>query len=112
MMTLSQAMEMFERSKWMSIHQHAAALVLDFSSCVEARVRRKKNETFEQMLIRCAEKAQARKVAGWKHPAVHCGACGVQSWNMHPVPQIGLRLCKECALGVGDLVQDKPASDK
>ena len=103
MMTLSQALEMFEKSRWMRINQRSAMLVIDFETCVEARVRRKREESFEAMLLRCAEKAQERKVAAWKNPAVFCSACGCQAWHLYPVVKIGLRLCQECALGVGEL---------
>ena len=103
MMTLNQALEIFEKSKWMRIHKKSAMIVLDFDTCVEARVRRKTKESFEAMLLRCAQKAQERKVAAWKNPAVFCGACGCQAYHLYPVAKIGLRLCKECAIGVGEL---------
>lgn len=116
-MEIAEAFAFFDSCRFWSLTKGAASCAFEtpkpksraelpgWQPFVRTSVRRKDGESLDAMLVRCAEKAAARKATGWQAPAsASCAGCGSSSRqaSVRLERRLRLALCRDCRHGVAE----------
>ena len=100
-LTIEEALEVFDKARHVSIRPKGCTLVLGFLPYHRAEGRRKKGETFAQMLCRVAALALDNQAADIRAPSLWdtCEACGASYSRKTEAGKI----CRRCEKGLKEI---------